>query len=123
MTHLPEEQKKQRRAFVRTQAHSWRLRIRRKPFVGIRSVDGVAVTTTEAGAMLDGFWQLVFAEHFVDDVAVDEFLGFSVVAPAEFDWTFGADEVAEALRRTADTQPGPNGIPYAAICESTTEVI
>lgn len=56
----------------------------------MRTVDGVAATsTTAAGAMLEGFGTLVFAERVVDDGTMYEILRCLVVAPADCDWTIG----------------------------------
>ena len=80
----------------------------------IREGDGTPAVSAERSAeLLRGHWEQAFREQHADPAAVDELLAF-VPELRGLDPDFmDFDSFERMVARTANSAPGPDGIPYA----------
>lgn len=64
--------------------------------------------------MLEEHWGPVVSERHVDRNLPNDHLGYAVRAPDNFQWDIPLQIVREAIVRTTESTPGPDGVPYSA---------
>ena len=113
---LPDDQKRRQLAVVRRRAECWSRVQRRLVLHSVLRDDGTPYPDTAASAnALAEHWAPTFACTGIEsDDAADELMRHILPIPPGVQFQITEDEFNEICDRTANSAPGPDGVPYAA---------
>ena len=105
-----------RRAGLVRQLSVWRRCNPRIMLTNIVGPEGPCSTTSSAAKLLQEHWSKVFAAKLVDTSSWDDFEQHIVKDIAMPNYVYDIEKFSEMMFHTADSAPGPDGVPYSAWC-------
>ena len=114
-TSQPPWKKQTRRQHLQKRLAQWAPKTRRAFTLNITSVDDIPAddTATSAQRLFD-HWSPIFTDSPTDADAQEHLLRHVQALPSDFKHIVDFDSFLKIIRSTADTAPGPDGVPYSA---------
>jgi hypothetical protein len=122
---LPEYDRERRQRGLARWAAKWSPKQRKAMgLAGVRMQNGSITTDPdEACKELGSYWADTFAEKPIDTKAAERFLQQWAVQLPSISWELDQAQFMKVIASTADTAPGPDGVPYAAWRNAPKEVL